>query len=139
MAKPKCILLVDDDQVSNFLHMRLLKRLKICDTIHTFVTGTSALKHLQNEKKLGHNAPEYIFFDLKMPIMNGFEFLEEFHRLELLNRKKIKVIALTNSTDYRDIERLKFMNCHEIIHKPLSEIHLYSLFPDAGESQQRHA
>lgn len=120
MRKINCVLLVDDDGTTNFINYRLIKQLNITEEIHTEYNGEKALNFLQFYAE-GHSneAPELILLDLKMPVLDGYEFLEYLRMKKFENKEKIKVIVLTTSTRKDDMEKLKKFNV-TIINKPLT-------------------
>jgi CheY-like chemotaxis protein len=52
--------------------------------------------------------------DVKMPVMNGFEFLEAYYRLPLAQQNVVVIIMLTSSLHPRDVQRA------ETLPKPLT-------------------
>jgi CheY-like chemotaxis protein len=124
MRKLTKILLVDDDSTSNFLTQMILEDLQVTDTIIVKKNGQEALDYI-NESCLekGENCPELIFLDINMPIMDGFELLDE---LQLLNKlhnpaSPVTVVLLTTSNNPKDIEKAKAYNITYYIEKPLTE------------------
>lgn len=117
------ILLIDDDEISNFLNQSMLKKSGLFDEIQVLnnaLLGLKVLKDLVHSKGL---IPEIILLDLMMPIMDGFEFLRELDKLELEELKQIKVIMLTSSLDPKD--RLLALNNARVIgflSKPINQM-----------------
>ena len=99
MDKKLNFVLIDDDNIFNFLSQRVLKSCDITDTITTFSNAKEALAYLAESKE---NSTDIILLDIRMPEMDGFEFLEEFTVLNCLN---IDIYMLTSSLDERDKER----------------------------------
>ncbi len=124
MRKLNKILLVDDDSTSNFLTQMILEDLQVTDTIIVKKNGQEALDYL-NEECLQNNeiCPELIFLDINMPIMDGFELLDEMQRLKKLNinGSDTTVVLLTTSNNPKDIEKAKTYNITYYIEKPLTE------------------
>ncbi|MDO1444753.1 response regulator [Rhodocytophaga aerolata] len=124
MRKLNKILLVDDDSTSNFLTQMILEDLQVADAIIVKKNGQEALDYI-NELCLQHNedCPELIFLDINMPIMDGFELLDELQRLNKLHNpdSPITVVLLTTSNNPKDIEKAKTYDITYYIEKPLTE------------------
>ena len=80
MAALSCILLVDDDNTTNFLNQALLRRMAVSDAVLVAGNGQQALDLLavHCEQPASPTCPALILLDMKMPIMNGFEFLQAY-------------------------------------------------------------
>lgn len=93
----------------------------IADQIHSALNGKEALDllngYLSGEKAI----PEIIFFDLNMPIMDGFAFLEAFKKLKIPDKSRVSIIIVTSSSDPNDIERAKAMGIDHYLTKPIKE------------------
>ncbi len=100
--KLSCILLVDDDPDDNFFHQRIIKKMNITDVIAVARNGIEALEYLRKEKQC---IPELIFLDINMPMMNGWEFLEEYKTLDAKQKARITIMMLTTSANPDDIKR----------------------------------
>jgi len=124
--KLNCVLLVDDDESDNFFHKRILEKSGISDHIETVLNGKEALDFHTAKWKWGQTEssycrPELIFLDIEMTVMNGWEFLEEYNKLEGVQKAKIIVIMLTSSLNPNDILRVEKMfgrGCYQ--YKPLT-------------------
>src|SRR5687768_2064164 len=99
MKKLRSILLVDDNDTSNFLNERLLKRMAITDQIKVLSNGKSAFDYLDNLNRTGEGSteikPELILMDINMPVVDGFEFLELYQNLDEQFRQDILVAILS--------------------------------------------
>lgn len=91
------ILLVEDDHVDILTIRRALKEIEVVNPVVTRENGEDALAYLRDPASA---RPCIILLDLNMPIMNGFEFLQQAKRDEQL--KAIPVIVLTTSEEEQD-------------------------------------
>jgi len=108
------VLLVDDDEITNFMSKHILSELGI-NQVMSVKNGQEALKYVQNR------CPDIIFLDIKMPVMDGFEFLSEFQEKQLC--PKAKIIMLTSSS--RETEKKQattFENVVDFLVKPLTKL-----------------
>ncbi len=119
MEAPKKILLVDDDETSRFVAQRVFKKAEIEADILTASHGLEALdiikKVCQQEQ-----CPELILLDINMPVMDGFEFLEELQRSTILSSAPIKIVLLSSSTHQLDLARAKNYPVIDYVEKPLT-------------------
>src|SRR5690554_1925294 len=126
--KLKNVLLIDDSESDNFYHLRKIKKMGISDNIHTCFSGQEALNYLKSELEGTHPQPTLIFLDINMPGMNGWEFLEEYEKLELAQKGEVVLTMLSNSIDPRDQEKAgKYNSVKGYYSKPLSESALTSI------------
>lgn len=128
MKKLKNVLLIDDSESDNFYHARKIKKLGITDNIHICFSGEEALSYLKSELDGIHPQPTLIFLDINMPGMNGWEFLEEYEKLELSQQGEVVLTMLSNSIDERDrLRAQQFKSVHGFYSKPLNENYLNSI------------
>lgn len=125
VQKLKHILLVDDDPISIFLTSSYLRDLRIGERIEVASNGLEALQFLQsnclNQGSPGDNCPDLVLLDLNMPLMNGFEFLEQCRKLGYFDRWKTKIIILTSSKASRDLDKVRQYPVHGYLLKPITE------------------
>ncbi|MBA9078471.1 MULTISPECIES: response regulator [Rufibacter] len=103
------VMLVDDDDTTNFVNKRLLMKLGVAKEIIIKKHGAEALEYLQEANREGsaYVSPNLIFLDIKMPVMDGFSFLDEYHKLNLGQKRGLIILMLTSSASFYDLERLK--------------------------------
>ena len=138
MDKLRSILLVDDDEATNFFNQIILEDLNITEHIQVTFDGLQALDYLlkrgEYEAIEDHIFPELIFLDINMPGMNGFDFLEEYHSIFSNKNDTPLVVMLTTSLDEGDKQKvLTYDEVADFINKPLKQEKmrelLYGLFP----------
>ena len=121
MQKLTCVLLVDDDPTTNYLNQLLLKRLGVAEQVLVALNGKEALDLLHVHCQTPFAAcPVLILLDVKMPVMDGFAFLEAYAQLPAAHRQAITTVMLTTSLHPRDVERVQQLNIGGFINKPLN-------------------
>lgn len=120
--KLNCILLIDDDDSTNFIHKRLIKKTgytEIVKAVESAEAGIDFLKHKVNGE---YPCPELIFLDINMPGMSGWDFLEEYDKLEDIQKGRIVVVMLTTSLNPDDEEKSKKIpTIKGFMNKPLTK------------------
>jgi CheY-like chemotaxis protein len=122
--KLRNVVLVDDNETTSFLNNRLLSRLNIADQVHTFSKADQAFQFLWGEDPANNptkEVPELVFVDLKMPGMDGFEFLKLYNELPASSREKTVMAVLTTSMHAADTARVAQYEGVEYLAKPLTE------------------
>ncbi|RFP66933.1 response regulator [Hymenobacter lapidiphilus] len=118
------IVLVDDNETTSFLNNRLLSRLEVAEQVHTFHKAEQAYQQIWGDEKgeaAPTDAPDLVFVDLKMPGMDGFEFLKLFSALPPEVREKTVMAVLTTSMHAADTARVAQYEGVEYLAKPLTE------------------
>ena len=124
--KLNCVLLVDDNESDNFLHKRVLEKSGICEVVAVALNGREALDYLINageeENSDGKTkTPELVLLDINMPVMDGWEFLEEFNNLEEVKKRKVVITMLTTSINPADkLKAGKLIGSSCFHYKPLT-------------------
>ncbi|MEM6722050.1 MAG: response regulator [Bacteroidota bacterium] len=119
--KLNCVLLVDDDEATNFIHKMIIKDHGCCENIVFRTDGEKALDYLHSDDKQNMPIPDIIFLDINMPRLNGWEFLEQYKNLQEDQRAKIVVIMLTTSLNKFDKEKAEGIEfVAEYRNKPLN-------------------
>lgn len=128
MPQLTSILLVDDDSTTNFLNQSLIKRLGIAQHLRTAENGAEALQALhQTCGPHSTNCPSLILLNMKMPIMNGIEFLEAYAQLPAEQRQSSVIVMLTTSLLPQDLERVRQLPIAGVLNKPLTKEKLQEL------------
>ncbi|AWX44252.1 hypothetical protein HME9304_01252 [Flagellimonas maritima] len=121
MKKIETSCIIDDDPIFIYGTKRIMKEIDFCNDILVFNNGQDAMDGLNELTSQGKDLPSVIFLDLNMPIMNGWEFLEDFVQIPNNNREKVTVYIISSSVDPRDLERIKNYDVvNNYILKPLS-------------------
>jgi CheY-like chemotaxis protein len=107
------VLLIDDDATANYLTKELLESMKAAKEIEVAENCVRALKLITE------SSPDIIFLDIRMPGIDGFDFLERLKALAFEN--KIKVVLLTSSMRPEDrLRAFSYKAVIEYLEKPLT-------------------
>ncbi|WP_100614258.1 response regulator [Confluentibacter citreus] len=124
----KTLTLIDDDNIFVFLTKKVVEQTNLVDLIKVFGNGLDAINFIKENKDNVDALPEIILLDLSMPIMNGWQFLEEFTKLNPLIGKKITIYICSSSISHDDITRAKSINeVSDYIIKPITKDKLIDL------------
>jgi len=126
MQKLNCVLLIDDDWVTNYLHQLIITDLNIAHQIHCCSNGQEALVFLEQciHKEL---FPELILVDRRMPQMDGFEFLEAYMENGYHQKHTTVVAMVTIHMNAADLARLQKLGFVEYVERPLKEDNILGL------------
>lgn len=121
------ILCVDDDPITLMLCKKVIEKVSFAQKIDTAQNGEEALNYFENWIKKNHNSknedyPKLIFLDLNMPIMGGWEFLDNFSKITFSVFNKVRVIVLSSTIDPQDISKAKsYPMVIDFLSKPISK------------------
>lgn len=124
----KGFLLVDDDQITNYLNKSVIEKYNFAKEIIIKTNGWDALNYLEVDCMEKKKYPNLVILDLNMPGMDGFEFLFEFERICKSVRTDTVVVVLTTSRNPDDILRLRQIGSYDILPKPLTANKLESIY-----------
>ena len=100
MKEIRAISIIDDDPITVFGIKKMLSSISASENIITFPNGKEAIDGIKARIEDGLGVPEVIFLDINMPIMDGWQFLEEFINLPL--EEVIRINIVTSSIDPAD-------------------------------------
>lgn len=134
--KLNCILLIDDDEPTNFLNRMVIEEVDCALRVEIMQNARDALRYLTNTTPEGdYPRPDLVFLDINMPAMDGWEFIERYNQLSAEQKARIIVVMLTTSFNPEDeLKARKISGVSGFKNKPLTpEILMQILqkhFPD---------
>lgn len=121
------VIIIDDSKLDCFIAEKVIQNTGKSESVRTFSVATDALNYLRN---LPVGTDVLIFVDIQMPIMTGFEFVEQFQRVipeEI--RRSIKINLLSSSINESDRIRATAYPCvRSFLSKPLTKNALETMF-----------
>jgi CheY-like chemotaxis protein len=106
MENKYAFLMIEDNQIDQFIMMKLFKKILGVSEINIANNGKEGIQWVcDNRNKI--NEPLIILLDIQMPIMNGAQFLLEYEKLEDELKRETQIFMLSSSLDTDEIKRLK--------------------------------
>lgn len=131
MRKLNNILIIDDDEISNFLFVEILQKVAITEKYKFLSNGKEGLDHIINAfSNLDQDnlPPDLIFLDYRMPIMDGKEFIEELNKNNLQYFHWFNIIIISASINNRDKEHFLNLGVKGFLEKPITEEKILNVF-----------
>ncbi|MFM2206395.1 MAG: hypothetical protein RL213_370 [Bacteroidota bacterium] len=116
------VMLVDDNELDNFINKKLIESEQFAGEVIVHGSAMGGLDELRRRSGNPQALPYIIFLDIMMPGMDGFAFLEAFESLPEDIRRNCKVIMLSTSESFKDLNRAnqnKFV--YKFLNKPLNK------------------
>lgn len=129
MSTLKLACIIDDDPIYVFGLKKVMEVINFCESTLIFKNGRDALDNLSSIIENNENIPDVILLDLNMPIMDGWEFLDEF--IEIPSSKKVYIYVISSSIDPKDLSRVsRYEGVKNYIIKPVSTEQLSTILSD---------
>ncbi len=121
MTKINTLCVIDDDDVSQFMVRKAVEHSQRVAHLMFFHNGEEALHAIRDRQQQPDQLPDLIFLDINMPVMDGWEFLEEFGQFRAAIGKRIIIYMISSSVDERDVNRARHLsNVSGYIVKPIT-------------------
>lgn len=122
------VLLIDDNKSDNLINRSVILKNKFAANVSLCNSGAEGIQYLLRQFKDHRRSPEMIFLDIKMPGIDGFEFLKLFEDLDTSIKQGTSIIMLSSSTDLGDyFKAIRNPYVLSYLRKPLNIVELISL------------
>jgi len=109
MSKFNDVFVIDDDKVFHFIIKKLFSKNNIDTNPSFYLNGLEAIEKIREKIDMGITMPDLILLDINMPIMDGWQFLDEFRKTRTTTTTNGQtIIYLVSSSDsISDINKAK--------------------------------
>ncbi|MDR3716354.1 MAG: response regulator [Puia sp.] len=114
--------IIDDDEIYQLVMKRTIEQSGLVKSVLQFYDGEEAIYFFKEKQTSTGMLPEMILLDLNMPYMNGWQFLDEFLKIEFEKDYKLSIFIVTSSSTTEEIDRAKDYSIVSGYHiKPISK------------------
>ncbi|MNF97157.1 Regulator of RpoS [compost metagenome] len=101
--KFETVMIIDDNLVDLYIISRMITKNNFGKNVLHYTEAEEAMKYLQENQDNVSKLPQIIFVDIYMPLMSGFEFLEEYDKLSNTLKNYCKTYIISSTIDNEDI------------------------------------
>jgi CheY-like chemotaxis protein len=112
-------IIIDDSKLDCFIAEKIILNSGMSESVKVFQQAGQALEYIKASS--GLQTTTIVFVDIQMPVMNGFEFVENFENLPAELKKNYHMYMLSSSINENDIARVKgYASVKHFLNKPLT-------------------
>ena len=118
----KTIWVVDDDSIFKIIIKKLIAKFENFENVVTFSNGEEALESLNQIIQTNEKPPDIILLDIEMPLMDGWEFMNQIdHLKDYFKNNPLNIFILSSSIAFEDkLKAEKNENVTGYITKPIT-------------------
>lgn len=130
MSKFKDVFVVDDDKVYHFILKKLFSKNNLNINPSFYINGLEAIEVIKGKINSGKELPDLILLDINMPIMDGWQFLDEFRKTKTTKDDKTTIYLVSSSDNISDINKAKEyqVQVQDYFFKPMTAEDLFKIF-----------
>lgn len=99
-------IVIDDSELDCFVARKIIELTDKSLTVKSYLNGRDVIDQIRADFDNRHMPLTIILLDLRMPIMNGFQFVDEFEKLPLDIKRKYQIHILSSTRNTNDIYRI---------------------------------
>lgn len=131
--KQKITCLIDDDEIYLFSVRKVIELNQLSEKVMEFRNGQEALDFFLQSNEHVAELPDVILLDINMPVMNGWEFIEEFRKVSASFPKEILLYVVSSSVNKSDVDKARsFPSVNDYLVKPITASQLKTIYQAAG-------
>ncbi len=122
MARVKSVMIIDDNEIDNFVTRRVMEMAGFTEEIKVITSGKEALQYFEDNKLNLDAIPNVVLLDLNMPVVDGFVFLFEFDEFPQAVKEKCNIVVLSSILEKKVIDKILTNEyVSDFIPKPLTD------------------
>ncbi len=126
-------LIIDDSDLDRFIVNKLINHIGKPARVDIFINGKLAFDHIKDNTLLGLERPAIVFLDVQMPLMTGFEFVEQFEQLPAPIQEQYYLVALSSSMNKSDMIKMNtYRAVKKVLEKPITMETLLAVLENAS-------
>jgi len=123
-TKKNHFIIIDDSKLDCFIAEKIIKNTGKCESVTAFQDARNALEFIKTHHADEH-VPTIILVDIQMPLMTGFEFVEEFEKLPMTITCNYTLYVISSSINDNDLNKVhNYASVKQFLNKPLNSNNL---------------
>ena len=120
-------IVIDDSKLDCFIAEKIIRNSGSSKNVRSFLLASEALNHIKSST-INADEKTIVLVDIQMPIMNGFDFVEEFEKLNNDITSSYFVYIISSSINENDLNRVNnYSSVIQFINKPLTSNNLRTI------------
>jgi CheY-like chemotaxis protein len=137
MNQIELLCVIDDDDVYQFTVKKMVQKAGVANKIISFRDGEKAILFFEEiiQKSNKDEFPDVILLDINMPIMDGWEFIENYLLLKPKIGKKILIYMVSSSVHEADVVKANSISeISDYIVKPITRENMFEIVKKLQET-----
>ena len=129
-------IVIDDSELDCFVARKIIELTDKSIQVKSYLNGREVIEQIRGDFDRRNMPLTIILLDLRMPVMNGFQFVDAFEKLPLDIKKKYQIHILSSSKNANDLYRIStYDTVISVIEKPFTREKLLTLLMEIKKEE----